>query len=112
MTGAGSADLRWRSDLPLERSRPARRDQAGRKHGGELRLRRAWPTLQQDRKWGDQNAGQEQVGSTVNPVLTGLGIDQRFARNDVNGRSYYLTDHLGNTRALTDASGNVTQRYD
>lgn len=59
-----------------------------------------------------QNAVQEKVGTTVNPILTGLGIDQRFARNDANGRMYYLTDNLGSTRALTNAEGAVVRRYD
>lgn len=55
---------------------------------------------------------QETQGTTINPVLTGLGVDQRFARNDTGGRTYFLTDHLGSTRALTNASGAVVQRYD
>ncbi len=55
---------------------------------------------------------QETQGTLINPVLTGLGVDQRFARNDTGGRTYFLTDHLGGTRALTDASGAVVQRYD
>ncbi|UQP96026.1 RHS repeat-associated core domain-containing protein [Xanthomonas arboricola pv. pruni] len=59
-----------------------------------------------------QNAVQEKVGTTVNPILTGLGVDQRFARNDANGRMYYLTDNLGSTRALTNAAGAVVRRYD
>ncbi len=59
-----------------------------------------------------QNAVQETVGSTVNPILTGLGVDQRFARNDAGGRAYYLTDHLGSTRGLTNGAGELLQRYD
>lgn len=48
----------------------------------------------------------------TNPILTGLGTDQRFARNEASGRAYFLTDHLGSTRALINASGAVVQRYD
>lgn len=59
-----------------------------------------------------QNAVQETVGSTANPILTGLGVDQRFARNDASGRAYYLTDQLGSTRALTNGAGDLLQRYD
>lgn len=55
---------------------------------------------------------QETQGSTVNPILTGLGIDERYARNDQGGRTYFLTDALGSTRALTNAAGNVVNRYD
>ncbi|WP_302179806.1 RHS repeat domain-containing protein, partial [Xanthomonas fragariae] len=59
-----------------------------------------------------QDPVQETQGSTVNPILTGLGIDQRYARNDTGGRTYFLTDHLGSTRLLTNAAGNVVQRYE
>ena len=58
------------------------------------------------------DAVQERHGSTLNPILTGLGIDERYARNDTNGRTYYLTDHLGSTRVLLDANGNVVNKYD
>ncbi len=55
---------------------------------------------------------QETTGAIVNPILTGLGIDQRYARNDAGGRTYFLTDALGSTRALTNAAGNIVNRYD
>ncbi|WOB50889.1 hypothetical protein NYR97_05735 [Xanthomonas hydrangeae] len=55
---------------------------------------------------------QETQGSTVNPILTGLGLDQRYARNDTGGRTYFLTDQLGSTRLLTNAAGNAVQRYE
>jgi RHS repeat-associated protein len=55
---------------------------------------------------------QEVRAGSVNPILTGLGTDQRFARNDNGGRVYYLADQLGSTRALTDQQGSVLQRYD
>ena len=58
------------------------------------------------------DAVQETQGSTRNPILTGLGIDERYARNDKNGRTYLITDHLGSTKALLDANGNVVNRYD
>ncbi|MFC6839979.1 RHS repeat domain-containing protein [Xanthomonas theicola] len=58
------------------------------------------------------DAVQETQGDTVNPLLTGLGIDQRYARNDTGGRTYLLTDRLGSTRLLTNAAGNAVQRYD
>lgn len=57
------------------------------------------------------NAVQETVGSAINPILTGLGIDERFARNDVTGRTYFLTDALGSTIALTDPTGAIQQQY-
>lgn len=58
------------------------------------------------------DAVQETQGTTVNPILTGGGIDQRYARNETSGRTYFLTDQLGSTRLLTDTSGAVVQRYD
>jgi len=57
------------------------------------------------------NAVQEVIGNVTNPVLTGLGIDERFARNDVNGRTDLLTDALNSTIALTDSTGTITQQY-
>ncbi|WP_235430174.1 RHS repeat domain-containing protein, partial [Xanthomonas albilineans] len=40
------------------------------------------------------------------------GIDERYARDDNGGRTYFLTDLLGSTRLLTDTNGNAVQRYD
>ncbi|WP_080931564.1 RHS repeat-associated core domain-containing protein, partial [Xanthomonas albilineans] len=59
-----------------------------------------------------RNTVQETQGATINPILTGLGIDQRYARDDNGGRTYFLTDGLGSTRLLTDTNGNAVQRYD
>ncbi|MCW0378053.1 hypothetical protein NB697_000899 [Xanthomonas sacchari] len=58
------------------------------------------------------DAVQETQGGTVNPILTGLGIDERYARNEASGRAYFLSDALGSTRAVTNASGALIQRYD
>ena len=57
------------------------------------------------------NAVQETVGSTINPILVGLGIDERFARNDTTGRMYFLSDAINSTLALTDSSGAVQNTY-
>lgn len=57
------------------------------------------------------NAVQEVQGSTVNSILTGLGVDERFARNDATGRTYFLTDALNSTIALTDPIGAVKEQY-
>ncbi|MCW0410840.1 hypothetical protein NG831_12110 [Xanthomonas sacchari] len=40
------------------------------------------------------DAVQETQGRTVNPILTGLGIDERYARNEASGRAYFLIDAL------------------
>ncbi len=56
-------------------------------------------------------AVQEIEGGVTNSILAGPEIDERFARNDVKGRTYFVTDALGSTLALADASGEVVQRY-
>jgi YD repeat-containing protein len=43
------------------------------------------------------NAVQELQGSSINPILVEPGVDERFARNDVIGRTYFLTDLLNST---------------
>ncbi|WJI14309.1 hypothetical protein MWN52_11710 [Pseudoxanthomonas winnipegensis] len=58
------------------------------------------------------DAVQETQGTVVNPILTGIDIDERYARNESGGRTYFLTDLIGSTRLLTDSSGAVVQRYD
>ncbi len=58
-----------------------------------------------------KNSVQEAQGSTVTTLLTGLGIDERFARDETAGRRYFLTDALGSTVALADANGVVQQTY-
>ncbi|HTV84822.1 MAG TPA: RHS repeat-associated core domain-containing protein, partial [Dyella sp.] len=59
----------------------------------------------------ENNVVQETQGGTTNPILVGLGVDERFARNDVTGRVYYLTDKLNSTIALTDSMGAIQQQY-
>ena len=58
-----------------------------------------------------QNAVQESVGSTINPILIGPGIDERYARNDVSGRAYFLSDALNSTIALTGSTGAIQNQY-
>jgi len=59
-----------------------------------------------------ENPVQEAKGSTISTILTGLGIDERFARDDASyGRTSFLTDALGSTVALTDSSQTVRQTY-
>ncbi|WP_181358672.1 MULTISPECIES: RHS repeat-associated core domain-containing protein [unclassified Stenotrophomonas] len=57
-------------------------------------------------------AVQETRGGARNPVFTGLGVDERFARNAGGERAYFLTDHLGSTIALSSASGDLLVAYD
>jgi RHS repeat-associated protein len=50
-------------------------------------------------------------GTPTANLLTGLGIDETFARTDSGGTSVLLRDTLGNTLALADASGVVKTSY-
>jgi len=58
-----------------------------------------------------EEVAQEKQGSAVNPILGGPGADERFARNESTGRTYFLTDGLASTVALTDATGAAVQQY-
>lgn len=58
------------------------------------------------------DAVQETQGSSVLPVLTGLNIDERYARGAGANRHYFLTDALGSTRLLADGTGSIVQGYD
>ena len=51
------------------------------------------------------------AGAPVANLLTGLGVDEYFARTDIVGSQYFLTDALGSTVALTDASGATLNDY-
>jgi RHS repeat-associated protein len=48
------------------------------------------------------------TGATVADYLNGSGIDNKLRQTASGVVSYFLTDHLGTTRALTDASGSLT----
>jgi RHS repeat-associated protein len=55
---------------------------------------------------------QEKVGGSVlADLLTGLGIDERFTRTESGTTSTFLTDLLGSTTALTNASGVIQTSY-
>jgi RHS repeat-associated protein len=55
-------------------------------------------------------AGNPPASVTAN-LLTGLNIDEYFARSDSGGAMNFLTDALGSTIALTDSSGAVNTSY-
>ncbi|MGH8670010.1 MAG: RHS repeat-associated core domain-containing protein, partial [Burkholderiales bacterium] len=51
------------------------------------------------------NPIQEKSGSTITAsLLTGLGVDQYFARTEGSATQHFLTDALGSTVRLTDGS--------
>ncbi|HKR61293.1 MAG TPA: RHS repeat-associated core domain-containing protein [Pyrinomonadaceae bacterium] len=47
-------------------------------------------------------------GATTADYMNGPGIDNKLRQTSGGTAAYYLYDHLGTTRALTDAGGNVT----
>ena len=47
-------------------------------------------------------------GATVADYVNALGIDEKLRQTSSGASSYFLSDHLQTTRALTDASGAVT----
>ena len=54
---------------------------------------------------------EQQGGSPVANLLTGLGIDEVLTRTDAGGTQHFLTDALGSTIALTDISGTLPTSY-
>jgi RHS repeat-associated protein len=58
-----------------------------------------------------QNGVQETSGATNYSILTGLGIDERYARVEAAGARYFFTDVLNSTIALTDSSQTVQATY-
>jgi RHS repeat-associated protein len=57
------------------------------------------------------NPVQEQAGTTLTNLLTGLGIDEFYRRTDGTTAETFFTDALGTTVALTDGSGTITASY-
>src|SRR5437879_5811518 len=51
-------------------------------------------------------------GSIAAEYLNGPGIDNKIRQTDAaNGALYFTQDHLGSTRALTNATGNVVTSF-
>lgn len=57
------------------------------------------------------NAVQETHGGTATSILTGLAVDERFARTDLSGRTDFLSDALNSTMALTNNAGAIVEQY-
>ncbi|HLN97621.1 MAG TPA: RHS repeat-associated core domain-containing protein, partial [Pyrinomonadaceae bacterium] len=47
------------------------------------------------------------TGSTIADYLNGPGLDNKLRQTSGGVASYFITDHLGTTRGLTDGSGNL-----
>jgi RHS repeat-associated protein len=54
---------------------------------------------------------QEQSSTGTSNLLTGIGVDELFARTDSAGTTTPLVDALGSTLELTDASGTLLTHY-
>ena len=52
---------------------------------------------------------QSPIGTVAANVQTGLGTDERFTRSVGGTASYYLTDALGSTVGITNATGTAVQ---
>ena len=109
MTGAGSAAYVWDARNRLT-SAPgmagAVYDFLGRRQHASFGADMA--------SWLYDGGNPVQEASSVNGgavVLNGLGLDRRFTRTEGANASTLLTDHLGSTLALTNASGAATTRY-
>jgi RHS repeat-associated protein len=50
-------------------------------------------------------------GSPIAHYLNGPGIDNKLRQTTSGAVSYFLTDHLGTTRTLTDASGSISGNF-
>jgi RHS repeat-associated protein len=50
-------------------------------------------------------------GGTIADYLNGLGIDNKLRHSIGGAPSYFVPDHLGTTRALSDASGNLAGSF-
>ncbi len=57
------------------------------------------------------NPVQEQAGSTLRNLLTGLGVDEFLTRDDGAGARGFLGDALGSTLALVNESGVIQATY-
>jgi RHS repeat-associated protein len=57
------------------------------------------------------NPVQEQSGSTVTDLLTGVTVDEYFRRGDAAGTVFIVGDALGSSVALADGSGNLPTAY-
>jgi RHS repeat-associated protein len=57
------------------------------------------------------NTVQEQSGSTINTLTTGLAIDEYFRRGDGTSNTFFLSDALGSTLAISDGSGTIMTTY-
>jgi len=60
---------------------------------------------------GDNVVQELDGGSPSANYLTGLWVDEVFARTDANGTLSFLSDALGSTLALADASGTLQTEY-
>lgn len=51
------------------------------------------------------------TGNIIATYLHGADIDEIVAQKSGNSIAYYIADHLGSVRAITDANGNIVEHY-
>ena len=55
---------------------------------------------------------QDGSGNVVADYLNGLGVDNKLRQVAGGATAYFMSDHLGSTRGLTDANGSLTSTVD
>jgi RHS repeat-associated protein len=110
-TTAGTTQFYWDYEnrlkqviLPNSQSVVYKYDALGRRSERNVNNSTSWTKFTYDGQ--DVILDQNSDGTSVT-YLNGLGIDNKI-RQTVGGQAqYFLSDHLGSTNALTDATGNV-----
>ena len=103
------------ADLPTEIKNGATPIGSYTYNGDRQRISRTVPFLSTQRTYRYLWAGSEvfkeydQNGNTRASYI--LGVGREAIKNANDGWRFYVTDRLGSTRFLTDASGNITEAY-
>lgn len=93
-------------------------DALGRRIERNLNLVSALPEITTERliyDGADVVRDVDENGATLKDYLNGPGIDNKLRQTTTSGSLYFVQDHLGSTRAVTNATGNVIepqQQYD
>src|SRR5690606_33916777 len=105
-------ERRFHDTLPLQRGRPTLLEEGRHERGGLLRARRAADGGRDDgkrrRRPLKSTKGRFTERSGVNIIAGGRVIGRRQGST----KSFYLTDHLGSTRAVFTSAGVVQEVYD
>lgn len=113
VSGPGPSTVFYEYDALGRRTRRVVSGRVKPRHGrGKSRPRHAGTTTDFSYDGADVILDANGDGTTVE-YLNGPGLDDKlWQRADAGQPHYFLTDHLGSTRALADPSGNVVERRD